>query len=155
MNNDHILYASILKKIRTMCNEAKEEYLKHMCDKITNSYNKSPKEAHRLIKELEGSCLQQRSIKGFKSKSGKLLSGSNKIMCRWEEYVRELYSDESRVDKPLLFTPLLDGDELLLSELEHAVKKTKNSERTKDQMMSAQKCSYISLKRVKACYTRY
>ena len=125
VNNDHVLYASFRKKIRTMCNEAKEEYLKHMCDEITNSYNRSPKEAHLLIKKLKGSYLQQRSIKGLKSKSGKLLSSSNEIMCRWEEYVRELYSDASRVDKPLLFTPPLDGDELLLSELEHAVKKTK------------------------------
>ena len=108
-----------------MRNKAKEEYLKHMCDKITNSYNRSPKEAHRLIKKLNGSCLQQRSIKGLRSKSGKLLSSSNEVMCRWEEYVRELYSDASRVDKPLLFTPPLDGDELLLSELKHAVMKTK------------------------------
>ena len=61
----------------------------------------------------------------IKSKTDEVLTETDDVLKRWEEYIKELYSDENRTDEPLVFDGELTGPEIVESEVEAAIKSAK------------------------------
>ena len=70
-----------------------------------------------------GQGYKQRTSNCIGDKDGKILFEAHQIKSRWEEYVSELYNDKR--GNPLLVQNV-DGEEILLSEVEKAVKELKS-----------------------------
>ena len=52
----------------------------------------------------------------IKSNTGEVLTETDDVLKRWEEYTKVLYMDGNRTDEPLLFDGELSGPEILESE---------------------------------------
>ena len=75
-------------------------------------------EMQKKVKEITGQGYKQRASNCIRDKDGKMLFETHEIKSRWEEYVSELHNDK-RGNPPLVQS--VDGEEILLSEVEEAV----------------------------------
>ena len=80
-------------------------------------------EMHKKVKKITGQGYKQRTSNCIRDEDGKILFETHQIKSRWEEYVSELYND-NRENPPLVQN--VDGEEILLSEVEKAVKELKS-----------------------------
>ena len=124
-DKNNLEYKRFNKKIKQACNEANEKHLNEECAVIERFYNLTPKEAHQKIKTITRK-FKSASISGcLKSKLGEILLEEDEILERWKEYIEELYGDPKRITKPFEFVAPLSGPDIIKSEIEFALRKTK------------------------------
>ena len=89
-------------------------------------YQLSPPEAHQKIRQATGKYRCGGSkFSTIKSKAGQVLTETDDVLKRWEEYIKGLYMDENRTDEPLVFDGELIGPEILESDVAAAIKSSK------------------------------
>lgn len=116
-------YRTLNKEIKRMCKEAKENWLNEQCEELENNKNKNNKLLHEKIREISGKKNSTQSS-CIKSKEGNILLDKEDILCRWAEYIEELFDDD-RGEKPNLNKPI-EGPPILKDEVENAIKKMKH-----------------------------
>ena len=116
-------YQVLNKEIKKKCNEAKENWLNEQCAELENSKIENNKLVHEKIREISGKRKGTQSS-CIKSKEGNILLDKEDILCRWAEYIEELFDDD-RKEKPSL-TKNIEGPPILKDEVENAIKKMKH-----------------------------
>ena len=87
------------------------------------------------IKEITGEGSRKRWSNCIKDKDGKVFFDEDEIKGRWEEYVRELY-DDNRGEPPEVKDE--EGEEILLSEIEKAIKDLKTGKAAGSDMITSE-----------------
>ena len=79
------------------------------------------------MKELKMSQVIEERQKSsvIKDKEGNVLMESTEVLSRWEEYIKEVYGDDSRGERPL-WDGQMSGPLILRSKIENAVKRMKS-----------------------------
>ena len=113
-------YQILNKEIKKKCNEAKEKWLNEQCQELENSKFENNKLLHDKIKEISGKRNSTQSS-CIKSKEWNILLDKEDILCRWAEYIEELFDDD-RGGKPNI-TKNIEGPPILKAEVENAIKK--------------------------------
>ena len=105
-----------------MCKEAKEEWFQEMCEELEQLERVDARLMAEKIREVTGKKGPTRTTI-IKDANGNLLTERSEVLNRWQEYVGELYSDNSRGNKEIENTK--NGPDILRSEVEHALRKMK------------------------------
>ena len=114
------------KEIKAMCKKAKEEWYNSKCEEIEDLERRHDvKRMHEKVKDLTD---RKRHIKntgsGIKAQDGKMLIEKDCINERWVEYISDLYNDINRPERIPIRN--MDGPEILIEEVEEAIRKLKN-----------------------------
>ncbi|XP_072043716.1 uncharacterized protein [Amphiura filiformis] len=117
-------YKELDDMVTKKCLDAKESWFNSRCDKLEKQRHTSPKEMHRIIKEVCGKkgCTSAGCIK---SKDGDIIVEKDQFIKRWTEYISELFDDE-RGEMPTIKREI-DGPEILQSEVQSVVHNMKNN----------------------------
>ncbi|GFO29086.1 endonuclease-reverse transcriptase [Plakobranchus ocellatus] len=83
---------------------------------------------HAKIKDVSSKKIELCSLGWIKSKDGTMLMEKKEIINRWSEYVEDLFKGD-RCEKPKL-EKNIEGLNILIEEVEAAIKKTKNGKAT-------------------------
>jgi hypothetical protein len=135
-NVDPVRYSQLKKEIEKECTKAKEEWWNKKCEEVEQLEAKHESRAmHEKIKEITGQGSRKRGSNCIKDKDGKLLFDEDEIKTRWEEYVSELY-DDNRGDQPEIEDE--NGEEVLLSEVEKAIKELKSGKAAGNDMITSE-----------------
>ena len=121
-NKSEDLYKELDKRIKRMCIERKEEWLREKCEEMEQLERSNLRLMAEKIRELTGKRRTTRSTI-IQDKDGNSLTERGQVLKRWEEYVRELYGD-TRGQRPYLgeVTP---GPYILKREVEKALGRMK------------------------------
>ena len=126
-NKSEVRYQKLEKEIRNKCREAKEKWYNEQCEEI-EELEKGYKmnKMHAKIKELTNRKHSVKTDSGcIKDKDGNLLLERDEIAKRWTQYIKSLYSDETR-NKPEDFENP-EGPEILIEEVKKAIEHLKES----------------------------
>ena len=118
-------YLELDREIKRKCNERKEEWMNQRCEEVEQLEHTNTRVMHERIREVTGNKRATRSFAVIKDKEGNILMESTGVLKRWEEYIKELYGDESRGDR-LSWNEEISGPPILKSEIEYAVKGMKS-----------------------------
>ena len=113
-------YLEVDRDIKRKCNTRREEWLNQRFEEVERLERTNTRQMHEKIKEVTGSRRATKSLI-IKDKEGNVLMEPNEVLNRWEEYIRELYSDGSRGERPQ-WDREVSGPPILRSEIENAVK---------------------------------
>ena len=101
MKKDTDEYRRVNMRIRNMYRAAKEEYLNPQCEEIEEFENRNVQIMHEKVKAVVSkkklhisSCIEDEDGNGFMEQ--------DQIKGRWTKYIRSLYSNTERKDKPVL-----------------------------------------------------
>ena len=117
-------YNEMDKEMRKMYDSAKEQWYNENC-KETERLEKEhrSRELHNKVKELTNRGKRGTRNACITNKNGEMLFEEEAIQERWCEYVRELFDDQrGNIQK---FNQL-EGPEILIKEVENAIKSMKN-----------------------------
>ena len=129
-------YNQLKKEVERECIKAKDEWWNGKCEEVEELESKHESRAmHKKIKEITGQGFRKRGSNCIKSKDGKMLFDEDEIKTRWEEYVSELYNDD-RGDPPEIEDD--DGEEVLISEIEKAIKDLKSGKASGSDMITSE-----------------
>ena len=126
-NKNEAQYQKLEKEIRYKCREAKERWYNEQCEEI-EELEKGYKmnKMHAKIKELTKRKHNVKTDSGcIKDKDGHLLIERDEIAKRWTEYIKTLYSDETRPEPEEFENP--EGPEILIDEVKNAIKHLKEN----------------------------
>ncbi|GFS12569.1 RNA-directed DNA polymerase from mobile element jockey-like [Elysia marginata] len=114
-------YKHIDNNIKMACKTAKEEWLNSKCDEIELLSQK--KDLTAMLQKIK-SFQQKQTVTAscIKDKDGGILFETEKIVLRWTEYVKELFSDQRCAN---LIQEHLQGPEILMNEVEKCLKDMK------------------------------
>ena len=117
-------YLEMDREIKRKCNVRKEEWMNRKCQEVEQLEHTNSRVMHERIKIVTG---DRRATKSsvIKDKEGNVLMESTEVLSRWEEYIKELYGDDSRGERPL-WDGEMSGPPILRSEIENAVKRMKS-----------------------------
>lgn len=135
-NGDPVKYNQLKKEVEKDCTIAKEEWWNKKCEEVEQLEAKhESRSMHKKIKEITGQGSRKRSSNCIKNKDGKMLFDEDEIKSRWEEYVSELYNDD-RGETPE--TEDDDGEEVLISEIQKAIKDLKSRKAPGSDMITSE-----------------
>ena len=115
---------TVHRMIRAKCKAAKELWLNESCREVENCHGKDLRSMYKKINDITGRRKVCSSTGCIKSKEGHIITGKEKILERWEEYIKELYGDNERNEHFRIRTNS-EGPQILRSEVEHAIKRIK------------------------------
>ena len=115
-------YETVHRMIRTKCKEAKELWLTKSCREVEDFHGKDLRSMYKKINEITGRRKACSSTGCIKSKEGYIIMEKEKILERWEEYIKDLYGDNERNEHFRIRTNS-EGPQILKSEVEYAMKK--------------------------------
>ena len=119
---DEVEYAKLHRKIKKKCKEAKESFLGKKCEDIERlSKANLSKDLHREVRLLVDDKKSSNMRGNIRSKDGTLLFEKDQVLCRWNEYIGELFED-TRPEQPKIEN--LDGPPILKAEVDFALKST-------------------------------
>ena len=123
-DQDEDKYKRIDKQIKRKCNKAKEEWIDKECEELQRLEKKNSRAMHEKVRELSG---KKKVEKGstIRKEDGNIAMEIDEVLKRWEEYVTELFKDDSRGEKPEI-TKKIEGPPILKEEIAAAMKKMKN-----------------------------
>ena len=129
-------YNQLKKEIEKECTKAKDEWWNKKCEEVEELEAKhESKNMHKKIKEITEQTSRKCGSNCIKDKDGKMLFDEEDIKVRWEEYVSELYND-NRGNPPE--TKDLEGEEILKSEIEKAIKELKSGKAAGNDMITSE-----------------
>lgn len=133
---DPVIYNQLKKEVEKECIKAREEWWNKKCEEVEQLELKHESRAmHKKIKEITGQGSRKRGSNCIRNKDGKMLFDEDEIKSRWEEYVSELYNDD-RGDPPEIDND--DGEEVLKSEIEKAIKDLKSGKAAGSDMITSE-----------------
>ena len=94
-------YKRLDKEIKLRCNEAKDKWLNDNCEELESLEKKDSQLMHCRIKELTNKN-KHANTKCIKAKDQSVITGKDKIMQRWKEYIFDLYEDKKRGTWPII-----------------------------------------------------
>ena len=115
-------YHQLNRIVKLLCIEAKENFLNTKWEKIEQTLNCTPKECHRLLREVTGKGRAKHEAAILKDEMGKTLYEQTDKLSRWERYVASLYRDPNRDKKTIAFEGQLSGEPIMRKEVEYALK---------------------------------
>lgn len=126
-DRDSTEYKTKNKEIRKKCREAKKRWYEEKCKTIEELQKKGKvHEMHREIKYMMKTQKKKRAtIPVIENAAGELVSGKN-AEERWTNYIEELYQDPHRPEEPVMQETMEQAPEIIMEELECAIKKAKN-----------------------------
>ena len=131
-------YKYLCKRIKKSARMDKRQWVNSVCDEVEKHVGTAKtRQAYCAIKQLRGKFEARHG--SVNDKDGKLITDRNKVMKRWTEYVKDLFTDNNRYEKSTLeelkrrtlpqeVTEVDDG--ILREEVEKAIKKLKNNKST-------------------------
>ena len=131
---DRRVYNDLVRRTRESAKKDKEEWIEERCTEIQQSFDQAKtKKAYDLKKKIKKKYEPRTSC--IKDKVGQLLTEKKDVVKRWAEYCQELYSDNGQHDiqvigelREISPPPVLEeDDDILLEEVEKAVKDLKNN----------------------------
>ena len=84
-------YKDLCREIQRQCRQAKEHYYNNLCEELEDLDKKHNPKLYARIKGLQ--IKKPHAKAGLKNQEGKMLMTTQDMLDRWEEYVRELYSE--------------------------------------------------------------
>ena len=99
-NKSEDLYKELDKRIKRMCIERKEEWLREKCEEMEQLERSNSRLMAEKIRKLTGKRRTTRSTIR-QDKDGNILTERGQVLKRWKGYVRELYGD-TRGERPYL-----------------------------------------------------
>lgn len=123
-NRDNVKYKQLNRDIRRKCIEAKERWFDRECRDMEERMHTSPNEIYDKVKKLSGKMSSMRSG-CIRSEDGSMLTESHDITCRWERYIKELFSDNRR--EPPIIEVDVEGPEITKDEIRHSIRKMKKA----------------------------
>ena len=116
-------YSRLDRKIRKMCKTTKEEYLEQQCEEIENLEKKDVQMMYEKVKDVTNKKKQNISS-CIKDEDGCVLMEPDQIKRRWTDYIKCLYSDPDRKERPVI-RKQMTGQQITKEEIRHAMKKMK------------------------------
>ena len=109
-----------------MTRNDKSAQINRICEEIQkNAHANQPRDLFRHGKHLTGKRVPKSEV--VKDANGQILTESDDIKRRWKEYCEQLFKKDGHVTSmPLTFSDYEDEPDILLCEVENAVKKMKN-----------------------------
>jgi hypothetical protein len=120
------LYRKLSNEIQQLARRDKNNQLKQLCEEIENhrSDNNS-RSLYRCVKDLTGTKTAR--LATVKAEDGKILTESDDIKNRWKNYCEGLYASQEPVPLRPVVNALEEEPDVLLSEVENAIRKMKNN----------------------------
>ncbi|GFO24946.1 endonuclease-reverse transcriptase [Plakobranchus ocellatus] len=120
-------YEQIHKKVQEKCHMSKENWINEKCKEIEQQRKHAQQTMYRNIEEITGkrTFLSTGCIKAM---NGDIIIDKEKILERWEEYIRELFKDD-RKDHNIMKNNFA-GPSIMKEEIETAIKKMKYGKAT-------------------------
>jgi len=118
-------YVDVEKLIRDKCKQAKEEWYENRCKEIEEDMkNHNVRDFHTKVKKLTDRKTNSRAGNNcIKDKDGNVLFEQKEVEDRWVEYIRDLYDDKDRGEKPQAKEKC--GPDIMEAEVRYAIKKMK------------------------------
>ena len=120
--SNQVEYTRLDKEIKRKCIEAKQQWMTERCTEIENlEKSHNYRRMYSKVKQVAGQS--RKSGTGIiKDNQGNILFDLDDVIARWAEYIEELFADDRNDNRPHLADPL-EGDSILISEVEHALNK--------------------------------
>ena len=133
---DRRVYNDLVRKTKESAKRDKEQWIEDKCEEVQQSFDHSKsRKAYGLIREIKKK--HEPRMNNIKDKSGKILTEKQEIMQRWEEYCKELYSDNGIHDLSILeeleaISPPTNqtDDYIMKEEIVKAIQDLKNNKST-------------------------
>ena len=123
LKNDPEKYHEVDQQIGTMCKYAKEQYLSACCVEIEELEKKEVQVMHEKVQEVT-----HRKVKSqtgcIRDADCSVLMDDEAVKRRWTEYIKDLYGDIGRKEKPEI-KKTMKGREFSPVEIQKAMKKMK------------------------------
>ena len=120
VKNQPQMYKILNKRMKLLCKEAKLKYFEDQCYHIENSWNRNPRDSHKMIKDVTGNRRNNNYSSVIKGEEGTVLMDESKVLNRWYRYIKQLYGDDTREKRTIEFNGELSGLPILRSEIETA-----------------------------------
>ena len=121
-------YRELCKAVTKCCRRAKRKWLQEKAEEAEQAHKKgNSRQVFKLVKQISGQKSTQPGM-GIKSMTGEMIYDLDKILDRWYEYGKQLYSKDSlNVRATTNDKPNEQEPEVLLSEIRQAIKRLKNN----------------------------
>ena len=117
-------YKELNSEIQRRCREEKSNYWDKLCNEIEELDKRHSPLLHKMIKSANPVVKNKITSNSVKDKDGEVLTEIDKILQRWEEYVKELYDDPNR--KKIEIGSSEKPEYIMKHEIELAISKIRN-----------------------------
>ena len=128
-------YKERCKQVTTAVRTDRTKWLEQQCEELDRNYGEGKlREVYKMIRNVNREW--QPKLSAIRDRQGKILTDKKEIRKRWSEYCSELYSEqpEQEITKReieelrKILPPGTDREpDILLEEVEHAIKKLRNN----------------------------